>query len=321
MPSLDVVIPCYNYGHYLPQCVGSVLSQGVDEVRVIIIDNASIDNSAEVARQLAARDPRIQVACHEKNLGPHASFNEGIDLARADYFLILCADDLLPVGALRRGIEALERNPDAAFVVGASTPWVGETPPEPTEQPEGWDLQSGLDYIEQCCRAVGDKSGAHAILVRKSAQKAVGHYRASLMHMDDLEMALRLGCIGSVIKLHSALAVQRMHTTNLLSALWGDRLKDLQEREAAFNSFFRREGRNIPRSLELHRTAGRQIAETAFWSAASHVYRGKASTGLALLKYSLGLRPSLALIPPVRHLFRTRGALKRVAEIMSGGVR
>lgn len=321
MPSVDVAIPCYNYAHFLPQCVGSVLSQDVDEVRVIIIDNASTDNSVAVARQLAESDPRIQVICHEKNLGPHASFNEGIDLARADYFLILCADDLLAVGALKRGIEALERNRHAAFAVGAGTPSVGETLPQPTEQPEGWDVQPGQAYIEQCCRTVGDNSGAHAILVRNSAQKAAGYYRASLVHMDDLEMALRLGSIGSVIRLRSALAIQRMHTANLLSALWGNRLKDLQEREATFNSFFRREGRNIPRSVELHRIAKRRIAETAFWSAASHVYRGRTSAGLALLKYSLALSPSLILLPPVRHLFRTNGALKRVVEIIWGGAR
>jgi len=321
MPSVDVIIPCYNYAHYLPQCVDSVLSQDVSEVRIVIIDNASTDNSVEVARHLAESDPRIELVCHPENLGPHASFNEGIDLARADYFLILCADDLMQAGSLKRGIETLEQNPGAIFVVGASAPWAGQMPPEPTEQPEGWDVQSGLDYIERCCQAIGKNPGVHAILVRTSAQKAAGHYRASLKHMDDLEMALRLGCMGSVVCLHAALAIQRTHAANLSNVLWEDRLKDLREQQAAFDSFFRREGRNIPRSFELHRIATRRTAETAFWSAASHIYRGKTAVGLGLFKYSLNLRPSLALIPPVSHLFRTNGALKRVAELLSAGIR
>src|SRR4051794_15159199 len=54
MASIDVVIPCYQYGRYLRDCVRSVLDQDVEQLRVLIIDNASTDGSAEIARQLAA---------------------------------------------------------------------------------------------------------------------------------------------------------------------------------------------------------------------------------------------------------------------------
>ena len=58
MSSVSVVIPCYKYGHYLEEAVSSVLDDqdGVD-VRVLIIDDASPDDSAEVASKIAARDP------------------------------------------------------------------------------------------------------------------------------------------------------------------------------------------------------------------------------------------------------------------------
>ena len=58
MSSISVVIPCYNYGHFLEECVASVLDdqEGVD-VRVLIIDDASPDDSAEVALKIAARIP------------------------------------------------------------------------------------------------------------------------------------------------------------------------------------------------------------------------------------------------------------------------
>ena len=62
MSSVSVVIPCYNYGHFLEEAVASVLDdqEGVD-VRVLIIDDASPDDSAEVARKIAAREPRVEV--------------------------------------------------------------------------------------------------------------------------------------------------------------------------------------------------------------------------------------------------------------------
>jgi len=87
MSSVSVVIPCYKYGHFLEDAVGSVLDdqEGVD-VRVLIIDDASPDDSAEVARKIAARDPRVEVIVHTTNKGHIATYNEGLlDWADGDY--------------------------------------------------------------------------------------------------------------------------------------------------------------------------------------------------------------------------------------------
>ena len=84
MPAkVDIAIPCHNYGRFLPDCVASVLGQGIAEVRLLIIDNASTDDSLDIARTLAAQDTRISVSAHASNRGPHASFNEGVDWASA----------------------------------------------------------------------------------------------------------------------------------------------------------------------------------------------------------------------------------------------
>lgn len=319
MSTVDVVIPCYNYAHFLRQCVESVLVQGLDGVRVVIIDNASTDDSVAVARQLSREDPRVEVVCHEVNLGPHASFNEGVDLARADYFMILCADDVLAPAALARGIQVLDSQPDVALVLGAdSEPWRGHDLPPLTAQPAGWDKMSGRDYIEWCCRVIGQGSGAHAMLVRASVQQATGHYRPALRHMDDLEMALRLACAGNVVRLHSALVLQRMHSTNQLSALWQDRLAELKERGDAFTSFFRREGAELDKESHLLRLTLNRIGEAAFWSGISHIYRRRRSAGINLIKYGARLNPRTMIVPPIGHLFRTRGALKRMATVISG---
>src|SRR5215469_5512002 len=102
MAILDIAIPNYQYGRYLSQCVDSVLGQGVEDIRILIIDNASTDDSVEVAERLKARDPRIQLEARPVNLGPHASFNRGIDWAESKYFLLLCSDDMIAPGSMRR---------------------------------------------------------------------------------------------------------------------------------------------------------------------------------------------------------------------------
>jgi len=118
MTSVDVAVPCYQYGRYLRDAVTSVLNQDVPNLRVVIIDNASSDNSLEVARELMAQDSRVELIAHSTNLGQHASFNEAIDWAKSKYFALLCADDLLVPGSLSRAISVMEKHPDVHLTYG-----------------------------------------------------------------------------------------------------------------------------------------------------------------------------------------------------------
>jgi GT2 family glycosyltransferase len=318
LPSIDVAIPCYNYAHFLPECVRSVLSQDVDGLRVIVIDNASTDDSVRVATELAGQDPRVEVVCHERNLGPHASFNEAIDRAEADYFMILCADDILTTDTLLHGINMMEQFPRVSCVLGTfMEPWVGAVLPDLMRQPSGGEIMEGTAFIEKCCAVAGLNVPAHAMLVRTSVQKRVGHYRPALPLMDDLEIAMRLASKGLVAQLRGPLVIQRMHTSNLSQHFWDDRLNDLSEREAVFNSFFSHEGRDISGAEKMHRSAKRRLAETAFWSAVSHVARGRAREGVDIFRFGLNISPASMLLP-FGHLYRSEGALKRATAVISG---
>ena len=65
MSRVDVVIPCYNYGKFLGDCVAGALDdQPGTDVRVLIIDDASQDDSSEIAHKLAAADDRVEVIVH-----------------------------------------------------------------------------------------------------------------------------------------------------------------------------------------------------------------------------------------------------------------
>src|SRR5215831_3479097 len=120
MTSISVLIPCYKYGQFLEEAVASVLDDqaGVD-VRVLIIDDASPDDSAEVARKIAARDSRVEVSVHATNKGNIATFNEGLlEWADGDYCILMSADDRLTPGALQRASDLLDAHPGVGFVYG-----------------------------------------------------------------------------------------------------------------------------------------------------------------------------------------------------------
>jgi glycosyltransferase involved in cell wall biosynthesis len=118
LPSVFVVVPCYNYGRFLEACVRSVLSQEGVEPRVLVIDDASKDNTADIGERLAREDHRVQFIRHVKNAGHIATFNQGIDQATGDYFLLLSADDYLLPGALGRAAAVMEKHPEVGFTFG-----------------------------------------------------------------------------------------------------------------------------------------------------------------------------------------------------------
>ena len=110
-PSVSVVIPCYNYGHYLPDSVGSVLAQPGVDVDVVIVDDTSTDYSAVVAEELVASDPRVALIRHPKNRGHIATYNDGLDAVKGDYTTLLSADDLSDPGRARtRGARSWKPN-------------------------------------------------------------------------------------------------------------------------------------------------------------------------------------------------------------------
>ena len=108
MSSVDVIVPCYRYGHFLRGCVESALAQTGADVRVLIIDDASPDNTAEVATELAKEDSRVSFFRHAVNKGHIATYNEGIEWVSGDYMLLLSADDYLLPGALARAAELMD---------------------------------------------------------------------------------------------------------------------------------------------------------------------------------------------------------------------
>src|SRR6201999_3087896 len=91
LASVDVAMPSYQYAPFLRDCVMSVLTQPIPQLRVLIIDNASTDGSAEIARELAAADSRVTLMLNEHNRGLHDSCNRAVDWADADYFVLLDA--------------------------------------------------------------------------------------------------------------------------------------------------------------------------------------------------------------------------------------
>lgn len=318
MKSVDVVIPNYNYARYLRACAESVLTQDIEQLRLLIIDNASTDDSARVAREIAASDPRVELRLREVNLGPHSSFNEGIDWAESDYFLLLFADDFLMPGALRRAVDVMEENPDIAYTYGRDVAITGDVAiPVIDRQTEfSCRLHEGRSFIERFCKLGVFQIPGPSIVIRTSVQKRAGYYRTALPHSDDYELWLRLALHGSVAEFDCVQAGIRTHDANRSSEVWAKQIRHIQNTADAAESFFAHEGRTMPDADYMHRLARRGLAARAYWSAMSHLVRGEPGT-VELLKLAFHWRPVTAFLPPVGYLMQRPDTLERLQRLVA----
>jgi len=87
MSSVDLVVPCYRYGHFLRECVESALAQAGTDIRVLIIDDASPDNTAEIATDLSKESSRVTFVRHVTNKGHIATYKTEGDLVEFSFFV------------------------------------------------------------------------------------------------------------------------------------------------------------------------------------------------------------------------------------------
>jgi len=269
MISVSVVIPCYNYGHFLEDAVASVLDdqQGVD-VRVLIIDDASPDNSGEVATKIAARDSRVEVTLHATNKGNIATFNEGLlEWAAGDYCVLMSADDRLTPGALRRAADLLNTHPNVGFVYGHPL-WITHGAPLPTARTNvrGWSVWPGQWWLERRFRDAENPITSPEVVVRTSVQKRVGGYDARLPHGADLEMWMRLAASADVGFLRGVdQAYYRLHEQNMRKSF--NAVMDLRERRLVFELVLERYSEMLSDATRLSRLVRRALGREALWAA------------------------------------------------------
>jgi glycosyltransferase involved in cell wall biosynthesis len=277
MTSVSVLIPCYNYGQFLEEAVSSVLDDqaGVD-ARVLIIDDASSDDSADVARKIAARDPRVEVIVHASNKGNIATFNEGLlEWADGDYCTLVSADDRLTPGALQRARDLLDAYPGVGFVYGHAL-WVTHGAPEPTARTRvrGWSARPGQWWLERLFHQGENPISAPTVVVRTSLQKRVGGYDAELPRAADMEMFMRLAANADVGFIRGVdQAYYRLHGQNMSTAV--SPLMDLHQRRSVFEVVLERYGDRLPNAKSLSSEVHRRLGEEALWAAGRVYDRGR----------------------------------------------
>jgi hypothetical protein len=123
VPTVSVLVPCWNAAASIARALESVLAERAVELEIVVVDDASTDGTAAVAASIAERDARVRLLRLDANGGVSNARNRGLELVRGEWLTLLDADDRLRPGAIRTLHEAATRT-DALAVVGQQV-WSG----------------------------------------------------------------------------------------------------------------------------------------------------------------------------------------------------
>lgn len=205
-PLVTILVATYNRAAYIGEAIASAQRQTFTDWKIIVLDDASTDNTEGIVRNLAAADPRIIYIRHPQNKGIAGNRNAGLALARCEYVAVLDSDDLwTDPTKLERQVAYLAAHPDCVAVgtqvsvIDESGATTGSISYETTDA----GIRSHLLLRNQFAQS--------SIMYRLSAARKAGGYDATWVVNDDYDLWLKMGALGALANFPDDMAAYREH--------------------------------------------------------------------------------------------------------------
>jgi glycosyltransferase involved in cell wall biosynthesis len=270
LPIVSVVVPCYNYGRFLPDCVSSILTQEGVRTRILIIDDCSTDDSADVGYRLSQQFDDVEFRRHETNRGHIATYNEGLlEWADGEYVTLLSADDELTPGSLARSVGIMQANPTVGMVYGGIDEFGEGFPPRTSSRgAHGSIIYDRRVWLRKRCLQAVNVVPTPGTVLRTSAQITAGGYDPLLPHAGDFEMWLRVAARTDIGYVRGEPQGRyRLHDASMSYGVYQDRFGDVAQRKLVFDSIFRRFPSEVAAAeIVTDRVYAKMASQSLWWA-------------------------------------------------------
>lgn len=228
-PTVGVVVPARDVARFVAETVASIREQPVDDLRCVIVDDGSTDDTVAVAHAAIGGDPRFTVVANHASPGSGGARNAGFDLLgdEVDLVAFMDADDRWRPGALARLVEACERDASAIGAHGLAD--LVDEQGRPVDEgafaafgrerlgcrggwPRPWPADAPTCLETVLTRSIVFPPGV--LLLRAAEVGAVGGFRDEARYSEDWDLLIRLCARGSLVYLDQVLVDYRRHGHN-----------------------------------------------------------------------------------------------------------
>jgi len=218
IPSVSVCLPVYNGEQFLAETIRSVLDQTYRDFELVVLDNASTDQSGNIVRSFG--DPRIRIERNRSTLPQAENWNRVVELTRGPLVKVVCADDLLHPRCLELQVAPMDADPGLA-VVAARRHMIDEQSRVivPRRGLSGLvGVRTGVEVARRVVRSGSNPIGeSNNVLFRRDDFFTVGGWKTDRPNIMDLDLWLRLLQLGDFLGLPETLAAFRIASDSVSS--------------------------------------------------------------------------------------------------------
>jgi glycosyltransferase involved in cell wall biosynthesis len=289
MTLVSVCIPTRNQARYLATAIESALSQPVEELEVVVHDDASTDETEAVLARFD--DPRLRTVRHDQPLGVAGNRNTLLEDARGEYVAWLDSDDRYTAGSLARRVRLLQDNRRVGLVHGAFDliDDAGRPLPSWPALHEEDKLQPGEVAFRELLQS--NTITTSTVVARRSAHDAAGPFSDAVgLTSSDWEMWLRIALRADVAYTAGVVACYRQHADSISRPALADGER-LRSDLAVTRNLLQRERRRIPDLHKAERMARDALAAKAIGRAGEMHTAGRRRDAAAAVLLALRLAP------------------------------
>jgi len=298
-PKVNVLMPVYNGSAQIAEAIESILSQTYSDFSLIIVDNCSTDNTADIVSKF--QDKRIHYTRNSRNLGLIGNVNRCLEMADGRYVCISAHDDVMLPENLERKARLLDEHPDVGFVHSDILIIDAEGK---TIVDHIWYKDSTIDYIEEGSVVfrkyldylpLGSSIFIGSVLARKACFERVGLYNTQLPHCGDSEILMRMMLFYRVACIGSPLVKYRVHSTSE-SSCYGfsyASMNYIREHFHAAEILFENYGEFIPDAAASRKRVKSAFASRSLAIAAATFDERNPGDGWKFLKEAIRFRPGV----------------------------
>lgn len=220
-PKVSVIMPTYNRASFLKEALASVLNQSFQDFEIILVNNASTDNTEEVVKEFS--NSRIRYYLNNKNIGAVKSHAKALRFCRGEYIYMFSDDDIMEIDNLKLKVAALDENPSVCLVHSAcitiNSLGTEEGEPYNKRHPQWRSAQSGSILNKSICHSLLMTYGFFlvfpTIMVRASVLEEHGiEFNNQLKYCIDWDLCLKLSLFGDFYYIEDKLIRYRQHASN-----------------------------------------------------------------------------------------------------------